>query len=202
MRACEFCTSCERRWRRRRDGAGVAKWKEQNLQKRCLLLLTVKERQRSAPCRSVCPSRQPHDQRQKRRRVASTRSQRQATTSREGQQRPRRRSAAARPRLQCPKCGTTLQQRVLHGAPIDECPQCGGLWLDRGEFARVSKTSGDNWLGHVVVDLALMMAHPAPLQSEEGMNEVVLVLKRLTIACTAPLSVEPRLYGSASRTAC
>ena len=34
----------------------------------------------------------------------------------------------------CPRCGKTLQERVEHGVTIDQCPSCGGVWLDKGEL--------------------------------------------------------------------
>lgn len=37
-------------------------------------------------------------------------------------------------RGRCPRCGTKLTQRALQGITVDECPACGGVWLDRGEL--------------------------------------------------------------------
>ncbi|MBI5100486.1 MAG: zf-TFIIB domain-containing protein [Nitrospirae bacterium] len=34
----------------------------------------------------------------------------------------------------CPRCGAPLESRLKNDIEIDMCPQCGGLWLDRGEF--------------------------------------------------------------------
>ena len=34
----------------------------------------------------------------------------------------------------CPKCGVDLIEREHNGAKIDECAECGGMWLDKGEL--------------------------------------------------------------------
>lgn len=50
------------------------------------------------------------------------------------------------PRL-CPRCpGQALERKVfseLVHVEVDQCPNCGGLWLDEGEFTRIYKTSGN-----------------------------------------------------------
>ncbi len=34
----------------------------------------------------------------------------------------------------CPRCRVSLEVKRKDDIEIDSCPQCGGLWLDRGEF--------------------------------------------------------------------
>lgn len=34
----------------------------------------------------------------------------------------------------CPKCGVDLAEREHGGVKIDQCPECGGMWLDKGEL--------------------------------------------------------------------
>ena len=34
----------------------------------------------------------------------------------------------------CPKCGVDLVERQHNGVKIDECAECGGMWLDKGEL--------------------------------------------------------------------
>lgn len=36
--------------------------------------------------------------------------------------------------IACPKCGGRMEPRHRHGVPIDLCPHCRGVWLDRGEL--------------------------------------------------------------------
>jgi hypothetical protein len=37
-------------------------------------------------------------------------------------------------RMRCPKCGGHLAERLHHGVRVDECPDCGGVFLDKGEL--------------------------------------------------------------------
>lgn len=37
----------------------------------------------------------------------------------------------------CPDDRTALEQKTIHGIQVDVCPQCGGIWLDKGEMYRV-----------------------------------------------------------------
>ena len=37
----------------------------------------------------------------------------------------------------CPRCGTTLAMTDRQGIEIDYCPQCRGVWLDRGELDKI-----------------------------------------------------------------
>ena len=42
----------------------------------------------------------------------------------------------------CPVCKTqTLQMAERHGIEIDYCPQCRGVWLDRGELDKIIERS-------------------------------------------------------------
>jgi rRNA maturation endonuclease Nob1 len=37
-------------------------------------------------------------------------------------------------RMRCPGCGGHLAERLHHGVKIDECADCGGVFLDKGEL--------------------------------------------------------------------
>ena len=39
--------------------------------------------------------------------------------------------------MQCPVDGTTLNIADRQGVEIDWCPQCRGVWLDRGELDKI-----------------------------------------------------------------
>jgi Zn-finger nucleic acid-binding protein len=39
--------------------------------------------------------------------------------------------------MQCPIDGTTLVVSERSGVEIDYCPQCRGVWLDRGELDKI-----------------------------------------------------------------
>ena len=43
--------------------------------------------------------------------------------------------------MNCPVDGTTLQMMDRQGIEIDYCPQCRGVWLDRGELDKVIERS-------------------------------------------------------------
>ena len=43
--------------------------------------------------------------------------------------------------MQCPVDGTTLNIADRQGVEIDWCPQCRGVWLDRGELDKIIERS-------------------------------------------------------------
>jgi Zn-finger nucleic acid-binding protein len=43
--------------------------------------------------------------------------------------------------MQCPVCTTGLQITERQGIEIDHCPQCRGIWLDRGELEKLIERS-------------------------------------------------------------
>jgi hypothetical protein len=45
--------------------------------------------------------------------------------------------------MQCPTDGTTLVMSERSGIEIDYCPQCRGVWLDRGELDKIIDRSLD-----------------------------------------------------------
>jgi uncharacterized protein len=40
--------------------------------------------------------------------------------------------------MKCPKCGHDLAEREFHHVRVDECANCNGMWLDRGELQMLS----------------------------------------------------------------
>ena len=42
----------------------------------------------------------------------------------------------------CPRCGVSLTMSERQGIEIDYCPQCRGVWLDRGELDKIIERSG------------------------------------------------------------
>ncbi|MDQ4055179.1 MAG: zf-TFIIB domain-containing protein [Actinomycetota bacterium] len=51
--------------------------------------------------------------------------------------------------MQCPTDGTTLTMSERSGIEIDYCPECRGVWLDRGELDKI-------------IERSLTQAPPAP----------------------------------------
>jgi len=41
----------------------------------------------------------------------------------------------------CPRCNTNLAISNTHGIEIDYCPNCRGVWLDRGELEKIIERS-------------------------------------------------------------
>lgn len=43
--------------------------------------------------------------------------------------------------MRCPNDDTTLQMTDRQGIEIDYCPECRGVWLDRGELDKIIERS-------------------------------------------------------------
>ena len=41
------------------------------------------------------------------------------------------------PLLLCPNCQVGMREVERRGVLIDVCPQCGGVWLDKGELEKL-----------------------------------------------------------------
>jgi Zn-finger nucleic acid-binding protein len=39
--------------------------------------------------------------------------------------------------MNCPNCNVPLAMSEKQGVEIDYCPQCRGIWLDRGELNKI-----------------------------------------------------------------
>ena len=39
--------------------------------------------------------------------------------------------------MKCPSCNIELKMSERQGVEIDYCPQCRGVWLDRGELDKI-----------------------------------------------------------------
>ncbi len=47
--------------------------------------------------------------------------------------------------MQCPVCRVPLAMSDRQGVEIDYCPQCRGVWLDRGELDKIiERTTADS----------------------------------------------------------
>ena len=44
--------------------------------------------------------------------------------------------------MNCPKCNVSLSMSDRQGVEIDFCPQCRGVWLDRGELDKIIERAG------------------------------------------------------------
>ena len=43
--------------------------------------------------------------------------------------------------MKCPNCNATLVMADRNGVEIDYCPECRGVWLDRGELDKIIERS-------------------------------------------------------------
>ena len=43
--------------------------------------------------------------------------------------------------MKCPKCNVSLLMSDKQGIEIDYCPDCRGIWLDRGELDKIIERS-------------------------------------------------------------
>jgi len=61
----------------------------------------------------------------------------------------RRKAERASHYMHCPKCGATLIETDFHHIKIDKCPECGGIWLDKGEMELLQHVDRSNIRGFV-----------------------------------------------------
>lgn len=47
--------------------------------------------------------------------------------------------------MKCPNCEATLQMSEKHGVEIDYCPNCRGIWLDKGEMEKIMDRAADHY---------------------------------------------------------
>ena len=67
---------------------------------------------------------------------------------------PERTSADKTSSMLCPVCKVALTMSDRQGVEIDYCPQCRGVWLDRGELDKIIERSA--------ADLAPRAPEPQP----------------------------------------
>lgn len=47
--------------------------------------------------------------------------------------------------MKCPSCQETLLMSEKQNIEIDYCPNCRGVWLDRGELEKIIERSADHY---------------------------------------------------------
>jgi ribosomal protein S27AE len=48
--------------------------------------------------------------------------------------------------MRCPKCGQGLAAANHFEVTVQECANCGGMWLDKGELDALAKRESTGWL--------------------------------------------------------
>lgn len=51
--------------------------------------------------------------------------------------------------MKCPKCGMDLKEIEIHGVKVDQCANCGGVFLDAGEMEAIEKHEQGGVMGRV-----------------------------------------------------
>lgn len=51
--------------------------------------------------------------------------------------------------MKCPKCGRDLKEIDLHGVKVDQCANCGGIFLDAGEIEQLARHEDHGLVGRV-----------------------------------------------------
>jgi len=59
----------------------------------------------------------------------------------------RLKTRAAAGKLACPRCSKELAAVEYQGVLVDQCPACGGVWLDRAELEALAPRERESWLG-------------------------------------------------------
>lgn len=47
--------------------------------------------------------------------------------------------------MKCPNCNVTLVMSDKNGVEIDYCPECRGIWLDKGELDKIMERAGEHY---------------------------------------------------------
>ncbi len=62
--------------------------------------------------------------------------------------------------MRCPHCDVALLLSERQGVEIDYCPECRGVWLDRGELDKIVERSHDEFVGATAAPPSRPMAPP------------------------------------------
>jgi hypothetical protein len=60
--------------------------------------------------------------------------------------RPEEPKTTPQAQIACPKCRVALTQAKYLGVTVEECPSCGGVWLDKGELQELAQREQNGWL--------------------------------------------------------
>lgn len=61
--------------------------------------------------------------------------------------------------MKCPIDNTTLQMSSRDGVEIDYCPECRGVWLDRGELDKIVERSAGVSQSHAAPQHQMPVQH-------------------------------------------
>lgn len=64
--------------------------------------------------------------------------------------------------MNCPSCNTKLHMTERKGIEIDYCPDCRGVWLDRGELDKILDKALEEEQQHLQTTAGKQSVQPAP----------------------------------------
>ena len=76
--------------------------------------------------------------------------------------------------MKCPSCDETLLMSDKNGIEIDYCPNCRGIWLDRGELDKIIERSGNGDLSQKRSDEGFRRDSDYPTQGYKKKKESFL----------------------------
>lgn len=68
--------------------------------------------------------------------------------------------------MKCPICNVDLVMSERQGVEIDYCPQCRGVWLDRGELDKIIEKS-NQVAGAALQSMPVSQPQPVPPQMQQ-----------------------------------
>ncbi len=69
--------------------------------------------------------------------------------------------------MKCPACNVALVMSERQGIEIDYCPECRGIWLDRGELDKIIQRSA----GDAPAPVQHQAPSPPPQMPQQGYSQ-------------------------------
>ena len=69
----------------------------------------------------------------------------------------------ARGHLACPRCGEEMEVKGVQGIAVDRCPNCFGMWFDKGELESIEKSGGG--------DMVRLLSMGSPFDDDEDASQ-------------------------------
>jgi Zn-finger nucleic acid-binding protein len=69
--------------------------------------------------------------------------------------------------MNCPACNVQLLMTERQGTQIDYCPQCRGIWLEKGKLDRIIERSGAEMLPRTIPQVY----EAQPLRRDDGHHD-------------------------------
>jgi hypothetical protein len=73
--------------------------------------------------------------------------------------------------MNCPVCAVELKIYERQGIEVDYCPQCQGVWLDRGELDRIIEAASEEMPTQSAAPLPTYQPQAAPAPRRDKRHE-------------------------------